>query len=93
MVLIEWDDAICMGSSGWNDPSDLEVWAREVPPRMYSVGFVVHSTKDWVVVVDSIGPHEVGCANKIPTQWIRGMYTLKAQTERIDIHGESPDNR
>lgn len=81
MVYIKWVDAICIGSSGWNDPSELDDWAYADPPIMHTMGYLIHSTDDYVVVVDSIGPNEVGCANKIPTAMVQEMYTLKAQIE------------
>ena len=59
---------------------------------MYSVGFLIYESKDWVVLVDSLGPHEVGCANKIPCRWIKGIHRLKAQTERITLDGKDSSN-
>ena len=69
MVLVAWFDAECTNNSGWEDPDTLFEWASEPPPLMYSIGYRIMDEDEYVVLLDTIGPAEVGTANKIP----RGM--------------------
>ena len=69
MVEVAWFDAECTSNSGWEDPEVLAEWASAPPPMMYSLGYLIVDAEDYIVLLDTIGPSEVGTANKIP----RGM--------------------
>lgn len=71
-----WYDAECTGNSGWEDPAEMEKWANETPPTMHSVGYLIVDDPNYIVLLDTIGPNEVGTANKIPRGMIRTIRYL-----------------
>jgi hypothetical protein len=76
MVQVQWLDAECTGNSGWEDPNVMQEWAETPPPTMYSVGYLIHDGPVWITLVDTIGPNEVGTANKIPKGMIINIQIL-----------------
>lgn len=88
MVQIQWVDATCFGGSGWNDPEEIADWINEDLPLMYTVGFVIKETEAMIVVADSLGPHEVGQVNKIPTNWVKSIHRLKFSIEEVSQDGK-----
>lgn len=81
LVEVAWFDAECTNNSGWEDPEELQKWASAPPPLMYSVGFLIVDAEDYIVLLDTIGPNEVGTANKIP----RGMISYVSRLQHRSL--------
>ncbi len=80
--MVSWFDAECTNNAGWEDPDTMLEWATAPPPLMYSTGFLIVDDDNYVVLLDTIGPNEVGTANKIP----RGMISRVTRlTQRSNV--------
>ena len=80
LVQVAWFDAECTNNAGWEDPDVMFEWASEPPPLMYSVGYRIMDEDNFLVLLDTIGPNEVGTANKIPRGMISHITLLGSYT-------------
>lgn len=80
IVQVWWLDHETMGGPDWQSIEEVLEWAEEDPAVGVSVGYLVYSDDDKIILVDVImDGHSCGCANKILRQDII--------EERILVHG------
>ena len=80
-VFIEWLDAETVGDCNWMEISEALERAKESPPLIKTVGFVLHQTKEYIALVDSIGANETGHLTKIPKKMIKRKYSYETGAE------------
>tara|TARA_R100000655_G_scaffold71369_2_gene109754 strand:+ start:10159 stop:10401 length:243 start_codon:yes stop_codon:yes gene_type:complete len=78
VVKINWIDAQSIGDCNWQDYSEIKELAKESPPIMQSVGFLIYECETHVSIVDSIEKDVCGHLTKIPIAMI---------LERVDLDG------
>lgn len=73
IVLVEWDDASMDTESHW------QVGGPPVPEAnlIFSVGFVVHRTQKYLVLVQSVADGSYAHKIQIPRAMIRSITTLE----------------
>ena len=70
-MFVEWVDAETIGDSTWMDIEEAKERAKERPPHMRTVGFLLHVGKDFITLTDSLGSNETGHLTKIPLLMIK----------------------
>jgi hypothetical protein len=74
-VEIEWIDAYEM-ESGWHDLEDAE---KITPPTVFSMGYMVKDTKEYVIICADKGrkgDSDCGRVQVIPKPWIKKIKLL-----------------
>jgi hypothetical protein len=74
-VEIEWIDAYEM-ESGWHDLEDAE---KITPPTIFSMGYMVKDTKEYVIICADKGrkgDSDCGRVQVIPKPWIKKIKLL-----------------
>ena len=66
IVEVIWVDAETLGDSTWQDIEEIKQRAKDNPPVMRTVGFVLHESDTHISVTDSLGENECGHMTKIP---------------------------
>ena len=79
VAIVEWVDA-SMDNPHWNEGA-LPPLPTETSNVMYSVGYVAHHTKEWVVLVQTIGEEIHANSVEIPTSMIRSFIQLTGNTD------------
>ena len=69
LEIVEWDDAET--KIGWVDHDVALELFREPPPRVVTVGFVIHETEDSLWLASSIKPGGWGELSRIPAGMVR----------------------
>lgn len=69
IILIEWLDAASAGDSGWQDKSEMLEFAKADPPKMRTVGFLVHEAPTHYAVMETFGPDECSGVTIVPKGW------------------------
>ena len=77
IVKVIWVDAETVGDCNWQDIEEIKVIAKQNPPIMQTVGFVLHQSETHVSIVDSLGEEDCGHLTKIPNSMIQEMVELK----------------
>ena len=73
ILLIQWLDAETIGDTGWTDLDSARESARQPPPIMKTIGFVVHTCSTHIAITDSLGMQECGHVTKIPREMIKTL--------------------
>jgi hypothetical protein len=84
--VIIWKDAVTEGGGGWVSESEVEQIAKAELPIMYTVGFVLHESQDYICVSDSIGESETGSITKIPKGMVVSCVSLPWEKESDDLY-------
>jgi hypothetical protein len=74
-VEVEWIDAYEM-ESGWHDLEDAE---KITPPTVFSMGYMVKDTKEYVIICADKGrkgDSDCGRVQVIPKPWIKKINLL-----------------
>lgn len=81
--MVEWEDAASMGDGGWLNGEDALVFAKTPPPRMLTLGWMLHEDEDWVTLVDTLGPSETGSVHTIPRAMIKNIIELEVPDDAV----------
>jgi hypothetical protein len=78
IAIVEWVDA-SMNSVHWAEGS-LPSLPSDTSNVMYSVGYVAHNTREWVVLTQTLGEDIHANSVEIPTSMIRSYIQLPENT-------------
>jgi hypothetical protein len=76
IVKVIWVDAETVGDCNWQDFNEIKLIAKNDPPLMQSVGFVLHDCESHISIVDSVGEEDCGHLTKIPKKMIKEVVEL-----------------
>lgn len=71
---VHWHDTTHI--SGWHSREELEALINAPLPEMETIGWLVHTGPDFVVLAQSVGEFTAADIIKIPTSQVTDMYTL-----------------
>lgn len=89
IVRIEWWDAES-SDSGWTAMDELKEWAKKPFPTVESIGRVLFSGPQWVVLLasQSVSPDDDDVEGyhgmKIPRLWIKSIHILEQANEQTE---------
>ena len=78
-MIVQWYDAITIGDSRWQAKEEVDDFLDELPPLMYTIGFLLYECDTHICLTDSIGPNEYGHMTKIPKGMIVKVYSFEPQ--------------
>ena len=73
IVLVTWEDATAPDATPWVDNKDH----KYVPKIFTSVGFLLHDSKEGIIITGSWAEDQVGSRDQIPRGMIRKLVKLK----------------
>ena len=76
IIKIEWVDAETIGDNAWQELEGAIEYAKNDPPIMITVGFLLHECGTHMSVTESVGSQECGHVTKIPVEMIKTMKEL-----------------
>jgi hypothetical protein len=76
IVKVIWIDAQSIGDCNWQDYNEIKELAKESPPIMQSVGFLIYESDTHLSIVDSIEEDVCGHLTKIPKAMIQERVEL-----------------
>ena len=76
VVKVTWVDAETVGDSSWQELEEVMQTAKDQPPVMQTVGFVLCECETHISITDSIGEQECGHVTKIPLAMIQEVEVL-----------------
>ena len=82
MIHIVWTDAVTSSEAGWTTKEEAMATATSSPPKMETIGFVLHENKEWISLTDSVGGDEFGQITKIPKSMIIDLKYLVKEDRR-----------